>query len=465
MENKSVFFSEINPHALIALILKHVWVVVLMCISAVMCFSSVCRLTYVPEYTSTATFMVSAKDSTSAYNSLTTTQSMASVFVEVFQSNILREKIAEKMPEGTFDGVINTTTIPETNLLIVTVTASQPDTAFQALNLLVDNYSTISDYLFSNAQLEVIKDPVVPVGPSNATNLRVRAPWVAIAALVGTCAIIVAIYLLRHTVKTPSAARRRIDARLLRTIGHERKNAPLRFRLRRKSKAPLIVNRLIKKNFIEDNMSFCSTLEYHMRRHKQQVVLVTSVGENEGKSTVAANLALALAEKQYRVALLDCDDVWLPEKLEKQLALAAESGADVLYCSYGIVDERGHARCDDFIVPPQITYRETLSHSVISCSTALLSRRVVDAYRFRTDYYHEDLVLWLEILRDGYTAAGVTDVLAQYRVFEGTRSSNKLKSAARRWVVIRRCMREPLLSSIGAMMRYAWITVRKYKRV
>ena len=44
-----------------------------------------------------------------------------------------------------------------------------------------------------------------------------------------------------------------------------------------------------------------------MRRNKQQVVLVTSVGENEGKSTVAANLALALAEKQHRVALLDCD--------------------------------------------------------------------------------------------------------------------------------------------------------------
>jgi len=185
--------------------------------------------------------------------------------------------------------------------------------------------------------------------------------------------------------------------------------------------------------------------------------------ENKGVSHTR-NRGLDLCRGDY-VALLDCDDVWFPDKLEKQLALAAESGADVLYCSYGIVDETGNARCDDFIVPPRITYRETLSHSVISCSTALLSRRVVDAYRFHTDYYHEDLVLWLEILRDGYTAAGVTDVLAQYRVFEGTRSSNKLKSAARRWVVIRRCMREPLLSSIGAMMRYAWITVRKYKRV
>ena len=125
--------------------------------------------------------------------------------------------------------------------------------------------------------------------------------------IVGSCGIIVAIYLMRDTVKTPQAARRKIDARLIRTIGHERKNKTLRSKLRRKNAAPLIVNNLIKKNFIEENMSFCSALEYHMRRRKQQVVLVTSVGENEGKSTVAANLALALAAKNRRVALLDCD--------------------------------------------------------------------------------------------------------------------------------------------------------------
>ena len=37
------------------------------------------------------------------------------------------------------------------------------------------------------------------------------------------------------------------------------------------------------------------------------MLLVTSVAENEGKSTLAANLALALAEEQNRVLLLDCD--------------------------------------------------------------------------------------------------------------------------------------------------------------
>ena len=109
------------------------------------------------------------------------------------------------------------------------------------------------------------------------------------------------------TVKTPKAAQRKLDARLLRTIHFEQKNKTLRSKLRRKNSAPLITNSLIRKDFIEDNMSFASKLEYHMRKREQKVIMVTSVGENEGKSTIAANLALALAEKNRRVALLDCD--------------------------------------------------------------------------------------------------------------------------------------------------------------
>ncbi len=307
MEEKLIRLDEINLHSLVALLLKNLWVIAALCVSALLCYTSVCRLTYTPEYTSTATFMVSAKDSTSAYNSLTTTQSMASVFVEVFQSNVLREKIQEQMPQQRFDGTIHTTTIPETNLLIVRVTSEEPDTAFRALNLLVDNYSSISDYVFANAQLEVIKDPVVPIVPSNP--LDVESKYMLVLLIAGVLAVggIFAIYILRDTVKTPAAARRRIDARLLRTIGHEEKNKTLRARLHRKNIAPLITNSLIKKDFIEDNLSLCSALEYHARKRGQKVIMVTSVGENEGKSTVAANLALALAEKNRSVVLLDCD--------------------------------------------------------------------------------------------------------------------------------------------------------------
>ena len=307
MEEKSIHLDEINLHSLMLLLLKNLWVVVAFCISVVLCYTSVCKLSYTPSYTSSATFMVSAKDSTSAYNSLTTTQSMASVFVEVFQSNVLREKIQEQMPEQRFDGAINTVTIPQTNLLIITVTSEEPDTSFQALNLLVDNYSSISDYVFANAQLEVIKDPVVPVAPSNPLDMESNYPLVLLVGIFLPVGGIVALYLLHDTVKTPAAARRKIDARLLRTINHEKKNKTLRSKLRKKNNAPLITNSLIKKDFIEDNLSLCSALEYHARKRGQQVILITSVGENEGKSTIAANLALGLVEKGRRVALLDCD--------------------------------------------------------------------------------------------------------------------------------------------------------------
>ena len=307
MEEKSLHLNELTFHGIVSLLLKNLWVIVAVCLSALMCYSSISKLTYTPTYTSTATFMVSAKDSTSAYNSLTTTQSMASVFVEVFQSNVLREKIQTQMPQQKFSGTINTTTVPETNLLIVTVTDEAPDTAFRALNLLVDNYHFISDYVFTNAQLEVIKDPVVPVAPSNPLDVSARYPLVLFVSGVLTVAIILTIYLLNDTVKSPRAARRKVDARLLRTVNHHQKNNGLISRLRHKKAAPLISGTLIKKDFVEDNLSLCSTVEYHARKRGQKVILVASAGENEGKSTIAANLALALAEKGRRVALLDCD--------------------------------------------------------------------------------------------------------------------------------------------------------------
>ena len=339
MEDRSLYLDEINLHGLVIWLLKNLWVIVALSLSAMLCFGAVQRLTYTPTYTSSATFMVSARDSTSAYNSLTTTQSMASVFVEVFQSNVLREKIQEKMPDQSFDGTVQTVTIPETNILIVTVTAGEPDEAFRALNLLVENYSSISDYVFANAQLEVIKDPVVPVAPSNPLDVESDYPLVLFAGALLATGGVVALYLLRDTVKTPQAAQRKIDARLLRTIDHEKKNKTLRSKLRRKNSAPLISSPLIKKDFIEDVLSLCSSLEYHARKRGQKVILVTSMGENEGKSTVAANLALALAEKGRKVALLDCD--FRKPSLHKIFEVPVEKEKNL--CTYLLQEERDSA--------------------------------------------------------------------------------------------------------------------------
>jgi len=307
MNNHTIRWDEISFYSIFRAVVRNLWAVVLCALSAVMCFISINQLTYQPQYTSTATFMVSARDSTNAYNSLSMTQSMATVFSEVFQSNVLRDKVQAAMGDTVFNGAINTRTIPETNLMIVSVVSPSPEISFQGLTHILENYSSISEHVFANAQLEVIKDPVVPTAPSNPLNIRSRLPFMALLGAMLVLGATVVLAVLHDTVQTPKAARRKLDAHLLRAIHHEVRNKTARSKLTQKHIAPLVVNPLISTGFIEDNMNLCSTMEYHMRKRNQQVILVTSAGENEGKSTVAANLALTLAAKDKKVIILDCD--------------------------------------------------------------------------------------------------------------------------------------------------------------
>ncbi len=187
---------------------------------------------------------------------------------------------------------------------------------------------------------------------------------------------------------------------------------------------------------------------------------------NESNIGVAKtrNRGLEISRGKY-IALLDSDDIWRDDKLLKQLKKAESSGADIVYCSYGIIDEKDENLCSDFIVSEDADYASTLIRTEISCSTALLSRNIVDKYRFSTDFYHEDLVLWLKILKDGHKACGVTEILADYRVLRGSRASNKFKSALERWKVFRHQMGEPFFKSLILIVKYAFFAIKKYKRV
>ena len=166
------------------------------------------------------------------------------------------------------------------------------------------------------------------------------------------------------------------------------------------------------------------------------------------------NRGIEVAAGQW-VAFLDSDDVWHKEKLEKQLAVVSCTDADIVYCSYSLMNENaGHL--SDFIVPETTSYNDMLKESVLSCSTVLMRRSILMQHRFSAAYYHEDYALWLELLRSGYRAAASRQVLADYRVVKGSRSNDKLRSARNSWTIYRKVEKLSWQKSVNAFAAYAF---------
>lgn len=200
--------------------------------------------------------------------------------------------------------------------------------------------------------------------------------------------------------------------------------------------------------------------EYEARDYRIHLI------ENEENLGVARtrNRGLDLCSGEY-VALLDSDDYWEPIMLEKMIARAKETGADIIYSSYSIVDERGEKLCNDFIVPDETDFRSSIARSVIICSAVLITKQLAKENRFPVNMYHEDIAMWFQILRDGGIARGVTDVLAAYRQRRNSKTANKFKSAYRRWIVYRKHLHMPVVQCIFVMIQYTYNGLKKYKRL
>ena len=181
-------------------------------------------------------------------------------------------------------------------------------------------------------------------------------------------------------------------------------------------------------------------------------IKVIALERNAGVAN-ARNVGIEEAKGEY-IALLDNDDLWTEDKLERQLAIA-EKGADIVYCSYDFIDEQTAPLRSLFIVPQQTNFNKMLASSVISCSTSFIKTELMQAHPFNPDFYHEDYVLWMELLRVCPTAYGDPKVLMHYRQVTGSRSNKKSNAAKERWNTYRKALKLNIATSAWAFVRYA----------
>ena len=109
------------------------------------------------------------------------------------------------------------------------------------------------------------------------------------------------LYFQENTIQTRSGARHALDAPIIATVCRER----VRGR-KKKGKAIQVFAPSASFAYTEQINTICTRLEQESAKGAK-VFLVAGAGENEGKSTIAANVAVALSLMGKRVALLDCD--------------------------------------------------------------------------------------------------------------------------------------------------------------
>ena len=133
------------------------------------------------------------------------------------------------------------------------------------------------------------------------------------------------------------------------------------------------------------------------------------------------------------IAVLDSDDAWAPEKLEKQIELQNRTNADLLFTGSAFMDSDGRPIDWYLHAPEEVTYRQLLKQNILSNSSALVRKELYAKYYAVGDGMHEDFAIWLSILKEGKKAYGVDEPLLIYRIAKSSKSGNKVKAAKMNW--------------------------------
>lgn len=176
----------------------------------------------------------------------------------------------------------------------------------------------------------------------------------------------------------------------------------------------------------------------------------------------AANRNVALTESQGSyIAFLDADDIWLPQKLEKQLAFMKTKNCQLSYSSYCRISEDGTRVGQKQPVPARLNYDDLLKNNTIACLTAMFEKKNFADIVFQ-DRGWEDMSFWLQILKRIEFAYGIDEVLAHYRIVTGSRSNNKLFAAKLRWQTYMQVEKLGLIKSTYLFSYYFFTSLGKY---
>lgn len=168
---------------------------------------------------------------------------------------------------------------------------------------------------------------------------------------------------------------------------------------------------------------------------KDNRIKLIKLSENGG-GAVARNRAIKKAKGKY-IAFLDSDDLWHPKKLEKQVKFMEENNYDFTYTQYEKIDEEGIPLNEIVRSKDKVNYKGLLKSNQIGCLTAMYNAEKLGKIYMPLIRKRQDYALWLQVLKKVDYGYCLKENLAQYRIVNGSVSSNKMDLIKYNWKLFR----------------------------
>lgn len=323
--------------------LKRMWILVLVLTLALGAFSYFrTRGSYVPVYTAEATVAVfSSNDGTTA--SSRSAQQLGTVFPYILTSGVLKDVIKEDMGVSALPGQIKVINVEGSSLLTISVSSGDPNLSYQTLLSIIRNYPKVAEYVVGYTVMEIVDDSGVPTDSGKTVAVRGNALKGAALGLALGSAIVFIYMLLNRTVRSVR------DVKAFSTIDHLGTLPIYKKKKRKDSTSSInILEHNVQQDYLEAIRLVRTRVKRRLESNGHKVLMVTSSVPGEGKSTIAANLAISLSGKNESIVLIDCDlrnpslqDIFDVEKGKPGLmdvlnGDASLSEALVSFMSYGI---------------------------------------------------------------------------------------------------------------------------------
>ena len=258
---------------------------------------------YVPMYEASASYTVRMANpfygSQQTYNSSTVGQ-MTKTFPYIITSNLIREEVEKTLGISTMPS-ITASALGSTNIFTLTVKSTDPQLAYDVLNCVTEVYPSVAEFVIGTTELTLLDESGVPSTPVNQPAYFSSIIKGIMIGMVLWGALSMLYWFTHQTINSEDELGKVMNLSCLGRLpivrGYGRKDR----------QCPVLTEGNDKFGFNESVRLFRVRTEKALAQQNSKVLLITSTIANEGKTTVAVNLATALAQKGKRTLLVDCD--------------------------------------------------------------------------------------------------------------------------------------------------------------